>query len=67
MTTNKPDHVHKRPDACVCSTRALEPDDTCPRHGAGEWPPRCAQCGKFMKWEPEEALYAPYGPLSDEF
>jgi hypothetical protein len=35
---------------CICSVQAIEPDENCPIHSAGEWPPRCAECGKFMKF-----------------
>ena len=47
-------HQCRRSRTCCCSSQALEPDDECPIHGAGEWPPRCCVCGRFMKWsEPE--------------
>jgi hypothetical protein len=29
---------------------ALEPDERCPVHGPGEFPPRCAECGRFLPW-----------------
>jgi len=48
-------HVHKRPSWCCCSTTALEPDDDCPTHTSGEWPPRCELCGQFMKFDDEDS------------
>jgi hypothetical protein len=44
-------HVCRESKTCTCYQLALEPDESCPQHGAGEWPPRCAICGHFMKWE----------------
>ena len=35
--------------SCVCYMLALEPDEDCPKHGF-PWPPRCQDCGRFMKW-----------------
>lgn len=32
---------------CTCPLDALEPRETCPQHGAGEYPRHCAVCGKF--------------------
>ena len=29
---------------------ALEPDDNCPMHAGGEWPPRCEVCGQYVNW-----------------
>jgi hypothetical protein len=43
-------HKHRRPTTCNCSIEALEPKDTCPIHGAGDWPPRCEECGQLLKW-----------------
>ncbi len=43
-------HKHKRPGMCCCSVQELEPNEDCPIHGCGEWPPRCVVCGQFMKW-----------------
>lgn len=43
-------HVCRESRSCVCSIQALEPDEECPVHGVGEWPPRCDVCGRFMKW-----------------
>jgi hypothetical protein len=48
------DHVCRQPQTCTCSIQALEPDEQCPIHGAGEWPPRCEICGRLMPW-PKEA------------
>lgn len=44
------DHRCERNRTCTCSTQGLEPDDDCPIHGGGEWPPRCATCGRLMRW-----------------
>lgn len=43
-------HICEEGKGCVCSLQALEPDEDCPVHGPGPWPPRCASCGKFMPW-----------------
>jgi len=43
-------HKHERNKSCTCSISGLEPDDDCPLHSGGEWPPRCVFCGRFMKW-----------------
>lgn len=59
VAQSKP-HTCRRPSACTCSIQALEPDEQCPVHGAGEWPPRCEVCGRFMQWE-EGAV----GPLEE--
>jgi hypothetical protein len=42
-------HICKEADYCICSSVALEPDERCPIHGI-PWPPKCGECGKFMKW-----------------
>ena len=34
---------------CRCYMFALEPSENCPIHGGGFYPPRCSECGKFMK------------------
>jgi hypothetical protein len=44
------EHECKRNTFCTCDTQAFEPDEECPVHGAGEFPPRCCICGRFMKW-----------------
>ena len=46
-------HVCKESRACVCCLSATEPDEGCPVHGGGDWPPRCAVCGRFMKQKQE--------------
>lgn len=43
-------HVCHEPTGCTCCTGALEPDDNCPKHGCGPWPPRCEECGRFLPW-----------------
>lgn len=52
----KDPHECRRPDTCCCDTAALEPDEDCPIHGAGEWPPRCAECGRLVKWPTVEVV-----------
>ena len=42
-------HVCKESNYCICSQFALEPNENCPIHGAGEYPPRCMYCGEFIK------------------
>lgn len=44
---------HAVATGCCCSMTALEPDERCSQHGAGEWPPRCHWCGKFMTYREE--------------
>lgn len=46
----KDKHIHKKSDVCTCSLLAMEPDEQCPIHGY-PWPPRCAECGQYMKWQ----------------
>lgn len=43
------EHECKESKLCSCSMTALEPDEECPVHGAGEWPPRCCVCGRYIK------------------
>lgn len=50
------EHVCHELDFCICGIVALEPDERCPIHGGTrEWPPRCCECGKFMKVEQPNA------------
>lgn len=42
-------HVCRESKTCTCYLLALEPDESCPQHGAGEWPLRCGICGRFLK------------------
>ena len=50
-----PEHTCKRAhEWCCCGIMALEPNEDCPRHGSGPWPPRCDICGRFLVWEPVE-------------
>lgn len=44
-------HVCKEIDFCTCYPLADEPDEDCPIHGSGPYPPRCIECGQFMKRE----------------
>lgn len=41
------EHICKRIDYCICSSIADEPNENCPIHGHGEFPPRCIICGRF--------------------
>lgn len=45
------DHVCREYAACRCYLLADEPSPKCPIHGEAEWPPRCGDCGRFMKRE----------------
>ncbi len=58
------EHVCHKSRTCCCSLTALEPDEDCPIHGGGEFPPRCAVCGKFLPWPKpvEEELPAARDP-----
>ncbi len=54
------EHECKVSNACCCYIGALQPEDNCPMHGCGEWPPRCMYCGKFIKWTTaEEQMFIP--------
>jgi hypothetical protein len=46
-------HECEEIDYCTCDTMADEPNERCPLHGAGVWPPRCIICGRFMKRKDE--------------
>lgn len=48
------EHKCERPNWCRCNLDALEPNEDCPIHGCGEFPPRCMYCGRFMKWKERE-------------
>ena len=51
------EHYCRKGTTCTCSVQGLEPDEDCPIHGCGQWPPRCEVCGRFMPWpEPEAAI-----------
>jgi hypothetical protein len=58
-------HVCTRNVGCLCSISALEPNDDCPVHSGGEWPPRCQDCGRFMRWNTPSDLrqFLPDGDL----
>lgn len=45
-------HVCREAKDCCCSLQALEPDEDCPVHAQGPWPPRCEVCGRFMRRTP---------------
>jgi len=36
-------------DYCTCSILADEPNEDCPIHCSGPWPPRCGDCGRFLE------------------
>ena len=42
-------HVCAEDKTCTCSIQADEPDEKCPVHGGGSYPPRCGKCGQFIK------------------
>ncbi len=42
-------HKHKESQECNCWILSDTPDEDCPQHGIGEWPPRCQYCGRFIK------------------
>lgn len=44
-------HECKESTTCTCYILADEPNEECPQHGGGEWPPRCGECGRFLKRE----------------
>lgn len=48
-------HTCQESNTCCCSVQGLEPNERCPIHGAGEWPPRCGYCGKFLPWVKRQA------------
>jgi hypothetical protein len=43
-------HKHRESTTCCCWLQALEPNENCPVHGWGPWPPRCEECGQFLPW-----------------
>jgi hypothetical protein len=42
-------HVCAECDYCTCQAFALAPDESCFVHGIGDYPPRCVECGRFMR------------------
>lgn len=58
------DHTCQRPRTCSCSITADEPNESCPIHGAGEWPPRCQTCGRLMPWPKTVADRVADGPVA---
>jgi len=44
-----PPHVCYVFHGCSCRSDADEPDDHCEVHGGGEYPPRCAVCGRIIR------------------
>jgi len=49
LASHEAEHECRESQTCTCYQLALEPDESCPQHGAGEWPPRCEVCGRFIK------------------
>lgn len=56
------DHICKKSNTCQCSMLATEPKESCPVHAVGDWPPRCEECGRFMKWEKDDATVGVQSP-----
>ena len=56
---DKTRHICKESKSCCCYLLADEPDENCPIHGAGNWPPRCEFCGKFLPWDIRSEFNAP--------
>ena len=48
MTTMTKPHDCREPHDCWCYMLSDEPNEECPVHGSGPWPPRCEECGRFM-------------------
>lgn len=42
-------HECRESTVCQCRMDADEPDERCPVHGAGMYPPKCAVCGRYMR------------------
>jgi len=59
LRTDVLSHICHESKTCVCDILALEPDESCPQHGMGEWPPRCAVCGRFLKFKNYETTLEP--------
>lgn len=55
--TKKKNHLCHASVICICYPLALEPDEQCPVHGHGSWPPRCGRCGRYFKREWKEYPY----------
>lgn len=51
MNKKNNNHICKEDRQCSCSLLALEPDEDCPVHGVGIFPPRCILCGKFISYK----------------
>jgi hypothetical protein len=43
-------HKCEESKTCRCYLLSDTPNEDCPIHGAGPWPPRCKICGKFINW-----------------
>ena len=49
-------HQCSEATGCRCSQLADEPNEKCPVHGGGEWPPRCGECGHFLPYDVRQPL-----------
>lgn len=49
-------HICQESTTCSCYLLGDEPNESCPIHGAGEWPPRCYHCGQFIKREDSDLV-----------
>ena len=57
MKKSVPKHDCRESTTCCCYLLADEPDEECPVHGGGTWPPRCEVCGRFMKRKAYDVEY----------
>jgi hypothetical protein len=57
-------HLHFESRTCACSSQALEPNEDCPIHGH-PFPPRCAECGQFVRWYIREESYVDVSQQSE--
>lgn len=55
------EHTCIESNTCSCYMYSIEPNEDCPIHGH-PGPPRCAICGRFMKWE-ETTTKGEYRPM----
>lgn len=58
-------HKCRESQTCSCYLLATEPNENCPVHGAGEWPPRCEECGRYLKREHESEALAKVAALCE--
>lgn len=48
--TKSTQHVCAESRTCQCYLAADAPNEDCPVHGFGVWPPKCVTCGRFLRW-----------------